>query len=231
MPQPTSQISSKTAPKPSATQPAHTRTRILDAAETLFAERGFESVSLRHITAEADVNLASVNYHFGSKEALIDEVIARRVQPINQRRLALLDERRAESDEPLTPEVLVECFIIPVLDTAGDSAHSGRPFSRLMSRCMAEGTDRFPDVLIKQFTEVIARFVSEMSRTLPGVPPEIHQMRILFMAGAMSHALFNFDKLGPAAGPGTKTPDMSTLKSEMIAFIASGLSAPSSRQP
>jgi AcrR family transcriptional regulator len=231
LPQPTSQISRKPAPKPSATQPARTRTRILDAAETLFAERGFESVSLRHITAAADVNLASVNYHFGSKEALIDEVIARRVQPINQRRLALLDECRAASDEPLTPEVLVECFIMPVLDTAGDSADSGRPFSRLMSRCMAEGTDRFSDVLIKQFTEVIARFVREMSRTLPGVPAEIHQLRILFMAGSMSHALFNFDKLAAAAGSGPRTPDMSTLKAEMIAFIASGLSAPSSKQP
>jgi len=231
LPQPTPQISRKTALNPSSAQPAHTRTRILDAAETLFAERGFESVSLRHITAEADVNLASVNYHFGSKEALIDEVISRRVQPINQRRLALLDECRAASDEPLTPEVLVECFIKPVLDTAGDSAHTGRPFSRLMSRCLAEGTDRFPDVMIKQFTEVIARFVGEMSRTLPEVAAEIHQLRILFMAGAMSHALFNFDKLGPAAGPGAKTPDMATLKAEMIAFIAGGLSAPSGKQP
>ena len=82
-----------------------TKARILDAAEDLFAAQGFGATSLRAITGQAEVNLASVNYHFGSKEALIDEVIARRVQPINQRRLALLDERRAESDEPLTPEV------------------------------------------------------------------------------------------------------------------------------
>ena len=188
-------------------------------------------MSLRHITAAADVNLASVNYHFGSKEALIDEVIARRIQPINLRRLALLDERLAATDEPLALAALVDCFITPVLDTLGDSAHSERLFSRLMSRCLAEGTDRFPEVLIAQFTEVIARFVSEMSRTLPGVPAEIHQLRILFMAGAMSHALFNFDKLGPAAGPRTRPPDMATLKAEMIAFIATGLSAPSSTKP
>ena len=231
MPQTTPQISGKPATSPSSSPPAHTRTRILDAAEALFAERGFESVSLRHITAAADVNLASVNYHFGSKEALIDEVIARRIQPINLRRLALLDERLAATDEPLALEALVDCFITPVLDTAGDSTHSERLFSRLMSRCLAEGTDRFPEVLIKQFTEVIARFVSEMSRTLPGVPAEIHQLRILFMAGAMSHALFNFDKLGPAAGTRARRPDMATLKAEMIAFIATGFSAPSSTNP
>lgn len=232
MPQPTAQISGKTAPRSIPSQPADTRTRILDTAEILFAERGFESVSLRHITAEADVNLASVNYHFGSKEALIDEVIARRLQPINQRRLKLLDESiQAARGEPLPLEALVDCFVTPVIDTVRESAHSERLFSRLMSRCLAESTDRFSDVLIKQFTEVIAHFVAEMSRTLPEVAPEVHQLRILFMAGAMSHALFNFDKLAPAAGSQSGPPDMATLKSEMINFIATGLGAPSSTQP
>ena len=208
-----------------------TRTRILDTAEVLFAERGFESVSLRHITAEADVNLASVNYHFGSKEALIEEVIARRIQPINQRRLALLDGHIADAAKPLPLSTIVDCFVTPVIDTVRDSAHHERLFSRLMSRCLAESVDRFPDVLIKQFTEVIARFVAEMSRTMPDVAPEVHQLRILFMAGAMTHSLFHFDKLASAVGNTTPPPDMETLKREMVNFIATGLSAPSDTKP
>jgi len=231
LPQPPTQSAEKCRIEPKPPQLADTRKRILDAAEVLFAERGFESVSLRHITAEADVNLASVNYHFGSKEALIDEVIARRIQPINQRRLALLDERLASTTTPLPAEVLVECFVTPVIDTVRDSSHSVRLYSRLMSRCLAESIDRFPDVLIEQFTEVISRFVAEMSRTMPGVAPQVHQLRILFMAGAMSHSLFHFDNLASAAGTGTPPPDMATLKAEMVNFIATGLGAPSGQNP
>jgi len=221
LPESTTQITEKTEP----TQPGDTRSRILDAAEILFAERGFESVSLRHITADAEVNLASVNYHFGSKESLIDEVIARRIQPINRQRLEMLDQRVAASTEPLPLEQIVDCFVTPVVDTVRESAHSERLFSRLMSRCLAESIDRFPNVLIKQFTEVIARFVGELARTIPGASPEVLQLRILFMAGAMSHALFHFDKLATAAGSTTEKPDMATLRSEMVNFIATGLSA------
>ena len=228
MAQSTAQIPDQTST--AATPPAaDTRTRILDAAEVLFAEEGFETVTLRHITTDADVNLASVNYHFGSKEALIDEVIVRRLQPINEWRLRLLDQRVAESpDEPLSLESLVDCFVTPVIDTVRESAHSEHLYSRLMSRCLAESIDRFPDVLIAQFTEVLSRFVAEMSRAAPEVSQDTHQLRILFMAGAMTHSLFHFDKLASATGNTASKPDMETLRSEMVNFIATGLTAPSS---
>ena len=72
---------------------------------------------------------------------------------------------------------------------------------------------------------MIARFVAEMSRIAPEIPAEVHQLRILFMAGAMSHSLFHFDKLASATGNTASKPDMATLKSEMVNFIATGLSA------
>ena len=75
----------------------NTKTRLLDTAERLFAHHGIEATSLRTITAEAGVNLAAVNYHFQSKEALMHAVIARRLDPINQRRLAMLDAYEAEA--------------------------------------------------------------------------------------------------------------------------------------
>ena len=74
-----------------------TKERILDAAETLFMEHGYEATSLRALTTAADVNLAAVNYHFGTKEELFQAVLTRRLDPMNQRRLELLTRFEAES--------------------------------------------------------------------------------------------------------------------------------------
>src|ERR1700724_3076730 len=89
-----------------------TKTRILDAAEKLFGEKGFDTTSLRDITAEADVNLAAVNYHFQSKDSLIDAVIKRRIEPMNQRRLAML----ANAGPNPTLEQILLAFITPVVE-------------------------------------------------------------------------------------------------------------------
>src|SRR5580700_1224789 len=89
-----------------------TKSRILDTAERLFGQKGFEATSLRDITAEAQVNLAAVNYHFQSKDSLMDAVIARRVEPVNQRRFEMLD---AAGPSPTVEQVLT-AFLEPVFD-------------------------------------------------------------------------------------------------------------------
>src|ERR1700682_6647964 len=76
---------------------ATTKARILDAAEALFMEHGFEATSLRTITAAAGANLAAVNYHFGTKEELFEAVLARRLDPMNQERIDLLDKVEREA--------------------------------------------------------------------------------------------------------------------------------------
>ena len=85
----------KVIPLNAAQAPVATKARILDAAEALFMEHGFEATSLRLITAAAGVNLAAVNYHFGSKEELFQAVLTRRLDPMNQARVALLDRYEA----------------------------------------------------------------------------------------------------------------------------------------
>src|SRR5215472_3794191 len=95
----------------------NTKTKILNTAERLFAHHGVEATSLRAITAEAGVNLAAVNYHFQSKEALLHAVIARRLDPINQRRLAMLDAcEGAAGDGPLPPAQVLDALLRPVLE-------------------------------------------------------------------------------------------------------------------
>src|SRR3984893_16949649 len=89
-----------------------TKDRILDAAEKLFSDNGFEATSLRDITTDAQVNLAAVNYHFQSKDSLIDAVIARRVEPVNRRRLEMLDAAGPEA----TVEQILTAFLTPALE-------------------------------------------------------------------------------------------------------------------
>ena len=91
-----------------------TRNRLLDAAQRLFVENGIGTSSLRAITTKAGANLASVNYHFGSKEALIHAVFARSLEPLNQERLANLDRVEAEAgDSPPELEAVLESFLGP----------------------------------------------------------------------------------------------------------------------
>ena len=94
----------------------NTKTKILDAAEGLFAAHGFTSTSLRTVTAEAGVNLAAVNYHFGSKEQLIEAVFARRIGPLERRRLEMLDdEQQRAGSAPLSVERIFFTLIHPVV--------------------------------------------------------------------------------------------------------------------
>ena len=85
-----------------------TKDRILDTAERLFADKGYPATSLRDITNEAGVNLAAVNYHFGSKEALLSAVLDRRIGPVNEKRLELLDAAEAQAgNQPLALETVL----------------------------------------------------------------------------------------------------------------------------
>lgn len=110
-----------------------TKERILLAAQKLFAEKGFEAVSLRKITAEALANVAAVNYHFGSKEALIDEVIVQHMLPVMKERMRLLDEAERKFEIGVVPvEVILDAFMRPFLTVMQESGESRELFCKFM---------------------------------------------------------------------------------------------------
>src|SRR5258708_12316336 len=114
-----------------AVKPQHeTRTRILDAAEELFMQHGFEGTSMRPLTTKAGVNLAAVNYHFGSKHALIEAVFRRRLDPMNVARIAELEMLEAE-ERPSSPETIIRAFITPGLRLLEAPNARRRNFARL----------------------------------------------------------------------------------------------------
>src|SRR5690348_4560435 len=117
---------------------AETKERILDTAERLFAARGYGATSLRSIIAAAQVNLAAVHYHFRTKEALLDAVLKRRLEPVNRERIALLDEcEHAAGDGPPRLECVLAALIAPPLRLARDPAYTD--FVKLMGRVVADG--------------------------------------------------------------------------------------------
>src|SRR5258705_2472636 len=117
---------------------ADTKTRILDAAELLFMEHGFEATSLRSLTAAASVNLAAVNYHFGSKEELFQAVLTRRLDPMNQDRIDLLERLEEDaSGKALSCEKILFAMMIPALRLARDEERGGKKLLRVLGRAHA----------------------------------------------------------------------------------------------
>ena len=108
-----------------------TKEKILDTAERLIGEQGYAATSLRHVIAEAGVNLAAVHYHFGSKEGLLDAVVTRKVTPVNLTRLTRLERLEAEAGGgPVEVEKILESFLLPTVEVAARSPD----FVRLMGQ-------------------------------------------------------------------------------------------------
>ena len=201
-----------------------TRERILGAAEELFAEQGF-STSLRRITASAGVNLAAVNYHFGSKDELIREVFARRLGPLNAERLRLLDEVEAgAADGEPSVEAIVEAFVGPPLRMSLDPG--GATFMRLFGHCLGQRDDGVLRMFAEQFRAVIDRFSSALGRVLPGLDRADVVWRMLFMVGSMAHTMSLSDKL-PELSRGACAPaGVEELIRRLVPFVAAGMRAP-----
>ena len=208
--------------------PAATKDRILDAAEALFMEHGFEATSLRAITAAAAVNLAAVNYHFGSKEELFQAVLTRRLDPMNQRRLALLDRfERDAAAAPLSCERIIVALFVPALELARDPERGGKDFLRLLGRAYADPAPFIRHFLSDQYAQMIARFKAAFGRALPHLPKKELSWRLHFIMGALSYTLAGTDvlKLIAELNPTEVTNDEILLR-RLAPFLLAGLKAP-----
>src|SRR5215475_1173336 len=211
------------APKSSVT-----KGRILDTAEELFMEHGFEATSLRQLTATAGVNLAAVHYHFGGKEELFEAVLTRRLDPMNQERVALLTRyEHAAAPHPLSCEKIFAAMFIPALKLARDRERGGKNFLRLLGRAYADPAPFIRHFLSEQYAVMIARFKAAFRRALPQLPKKELAWRLHFIMGALSYTLAGTDtlKLIAALSPGDADNDEFVLR-RLAPFLIAGLRAP-----
>ncbi len=168
-----------------------TQKKILDAAELLFSESGYYSTSLREITAKAGVNVAAVNYHFGSKEALLDNVLERRLAPLNKLRLQMLDAVCAEAkDRGRRPSVkaLMHAFIAPTIGFR-DSDAGSKNFVALVGRAISEPSGTVQRSFFKFMEPFITVMIDSLHEALPDLPAELLLLRFHFSVGTLVHIL------------------------------------------
>jgi AcrR family transcriptional regulator len=205
-----------------------TRERIFDAAEALFLEHGFDGTSLRMVTARARANLAAVNYHFGGKEGLFREMLARRLDPLHEARLALLAERRQGArGAALDCEQVIAAMFMPALALARDSARGGADFLRLLGRAYVDPSPVVRDFLSGRYASTIETFKEAFAAALPDIPRRELAWRLHFMMGALAYTLAGADawRLIAALNP-VETDNDERLLRRLAPFLIAGLKAP-----
>lgn len=197
---------------------------LLDAAEQLFADRGFDAVSVRDITQLAKANVAAVNYHFGSRDGLIATVVTRYITPVNEDRLARLENLERKWAGKAGPvEELIDAFVRPLISTVRRSDLSERLFYKLIGRIFSMQAQGIPAAVEEQLRVLSDRFTRAFAKSLPTVGPEELAWRIHFLVGAMIHMLMQQELLHRISNGVSGTPGMDATLGRFIRFAASGL--------
>ncbi|WP_042012904.1 TetR/AcrR family transcriptional regulator [Aeromonas fluvialis] len=209
-----------------------TKNRILDAAEVLFAERGFADTSLRLITSEADVNLASVNYHFGSKKELIQAVLDRYLSlfmPDLDARLRVLMEQ-----DQLTLLQLFESFVEPLMKLSAVRANGPAIFMQLLGRGYIDSQGHLRRFITTHYGPILQRITQAISKANPELSPADLFWRLHFTLGTVVFTMASADALRDIAlADFGQQLDVEGLVRNVIPYLASGVGAPveSTRQP
>lgn len=191
-----------------------TKARILDATEKLFTEVGYEATSLRQVTSRAIVNLAAVNYHFRSKDIMMHAVLSRRLDPLNARRLALLDACEARwPGHAIRCEHVMGALFVPALQMARDPAVGGPSFLRLLGRVYSDTSPFVQQYLLEHYAPVYGRFFDAFARAIPALPRQELGWRLQFALKALAGVLAGEEltSLLPAFTQGRQMSDAHVL--------------------
>ena len=203
---------------------AATKQAVFVTAERLFALHGFQKVSVRDITAEAGVNLASVNYHYGSKDALLFQIFRRRTGELNRERARMLhaaNERHA--GRPPVREILEALFAPPV--RWSDPADDRRISMQFIIRARSEGTAEMREALQRDVSH-LERFAEALILARPDLPREAVYWRLHFCLGMVhNHRFGEVERLGHLSGGLTDETDSDGLLALMLDFAEAGFKA------
>lgn len=212
-------------PKPPPADDRATDERLLDTAERLFAEHGFDGVGMRALAEEAGVNLGATTYHYGSKEKLYVETFMRRFQPTQAKRLALLRAAEAAAGaRPPAVEAIVESMLRPPLLTVLEFPH----FPALLARNLFMPPAFMRAVLERELGPHIGPFVAALARALPHLPPETLHRRVMFCGGVLHMFAGHLSSLPEATRRDPRFVEAAL--GEMVRFASAGLASPAEQR-
>jgi AcrR family transcriptional regulator len=205
-----------------------TVTRLLDNAERLFGELGYDGVGMRMLADEAEVNLGAATYHYGSKEALYIETFMRGFRPVNAERLRLLQDAETQAGgKPVSVGKIVECMIRPPFESGLEHP----AFQKFLARNLLMPPPFIHAAIEKELLPGVEVFIAALKRARPDVPEDLLHLRSMFAMGAL--LMFSIHA--------SEMPGMNNAKSreavlrEMIGYVTAGLKSapvvPASERP
>ena len=200
-----------------------TKERILAAAEKLFSEQGLDGVSVREIAAAAKLDVAMINYHFGSKLGLYRAVFHRRIDQLTEQRLGGLDEVLARF-QGRAPELrdVVHALIAPNILLRSNAELGGVPFARLIVREMTDPNERERGIISEMFDQTAYRYIEAIAVIFPGAPrAEIH-WAYHFAIGTLVHAMASTGRLEYLSRGACQMSDPDVILGRLVPFVESG---------
>lgn len=208
------------------------RERILDAAEELFAKRGFYGVTLREVATLAQADTALVHYYFDSKGGLFDSVIARRAQEVNSRRLRSLEAYEREAHATLTAAGVLGAYLRPTFDFIMSGDPGARNYGAVIAKANASASVDDVNVAISPFDPVVHKLVGLLRR----VRPECAEIDIYWfyhmLSGAITLSLAETGRIDILSNGRCRSDDTATILERMIEIFAAGFAGlPASAKP
>lgn len=203
-----------------------TQIKIIEAAEVEFAEMGYDGASIREITQRAGVNIAAINYHFGSKEALFKEMVLYRIRPINRIRIEILETALEQNEGTALPlEQVVGIIIRPLFAHHISSDSSDFRYMRSIGKSFCEERDFMKDLHKEALKEVFEKFSSAISDSLGNpdfakIAYGMHFLSCAIVGSMMQHTRLEFVSKGAL-----DVNDVEALVDHLVAFVAGGLKA------
>ncbi len=204
---------------------SETQRKILDEAERLFSERHYATVTLREITAAAGVNIASVNYHFGSKNILLREVFRRRALDLNRERLTLLDRAEREAaPEPPELEAVLFALAAPPIRWSQEAGGPRARFMRFLRLCRVDATEEIKTLISREIGH-LQRFLVPLERILPGSSRADLCWSLHHSLGVIHEATAELDRLARLSDGACHTDDGEEIIDRVVRFCAAGFRA------
>ncbi|TCT02945.1 TetR/AcrR family transcriptional regulator [Aquabacter spiritensis] len=204
--------------------PRPVRQRLIDSAEALFSEHGWNSVGIRTIAAHANVSLAALNYHFGSKEKLLGELFANRARHIVAERDRRLDAVMASGD--VTLEKVIAAYLHGALSYEMQTGFGGRAFCKLRARLSVESEGLSRSIMSDAFDASGRRYLDVLKSLLPDLPEHDLFWRFHFLLGAMTYTMADSGRIQALTQGRCDSSDMQEALRQMVPFVAAGFRAP-----